>query len=89
MQETQLRHGINNGNSKRSIRKFYQFDKNIKTIFLFGGSQGMAFLNSLMEKLILKMKEFNLQIIWQTGDKEYLKFKKYNSKINKGHTFHT
>ena len=36
-----------------------------------------------MEKLILKMRNIKLQIIWQTGDNEYSKFKKYNSDLIK------
>ena len=36
-----------------------------------------------MEKLILKMRNIKLQILWQTGDTEYSKFKKYNSDLIK------
>jgi len=73
-----IRYGINKGNRLKS-RKFYNFDKNIKVLFLFGGSQGSSFLNNLMERLILKMEKFRFQILWQTGDLEFSKYKKYQS----------
>ena len=75
-----IRFGISDGDKNKS-RKFFQFNKDIKVLFLFGGSQGSSFLNNLMEKLILKMRNIKLQILWQTGDTEYLKFKKYNSDL--------
>ena len=67
-----IRFGINEGDKKKS-RKFFQFNKDIKVLFLFGGIQGSTFLNNLMEKLILKMKSVKLQMLWQTGDNEYSK----------------
>jgi UDP-N-acetylglucosamine--N-acetylmuramyl-(pentapeptide) pyrophosphoryl-undecaprenol N-acetylglucosamine transferase len=42
-----------------------------KTIFVFGGSQGARGINSGIEKIIRKLCERNLNVIWQTGKNEY------------------
>lgn len=42
-----------------------------KTIFVFGGSQGARGINSGIEKIIRKLCERNLNVIWQTGKNEF------------------
>ena len=42
-----------------------------KTIFVFGGSQGARGINSGIEKIIRKLCEKNLNVIWQTGKNEF------------------
>ncbi len=44
-----------------------------KTIFIFGGSQGAAGINRGVEKIIKKLYENNLNIIWQTGNRDFEK----------------
>ncbi len=73
-----IRDGIELGNPKKAF-EFYNFNKNYKTIFLFGGSQGSSFLNFLMSKIVLKLSNLNIQILWQTGHKEYSKYKNHNT----------
>ncbi len=41
------------------------------TIFVFGGSQGARGINSGIEKIIRKLCERNLNVIWQTGKNEF------------------
>ena len=77
-----IRNGIELGNYNNALN-FYKFKKNRKTIFLFGGSQGSSFLNILIKKIIPKLSTLNIQILWQTGDKEYLKYKKNNTTTTK------
>lgn len=38
-----------------------------KTIFIFGGSQGARGINTGIEKIIKKLYEENMNVIWQTG----------------------
>lgn len=42
-----------------------------KTIFVFGGSQGARGINNGLEKIVYKLSENGLNIIWQTGKNEY------------------
>jgi len=74
-----VRHGITNGNINDALEEF-DLEKNCKTIFLFGGSQGSAYLNNLMNNIAHNIAGAGIQILWQTGDKEYIKYSHKNSK---------
>ncbi len=69
-----IRKGIEFGINTNALKSF-KFNKNLKTIFLFGGSQGSSFLNKVMKSLITSFSNLNIQIIWQTGEKEYSMYK--------------
>jgi len=43
------------------------FDTNLKTILILGGSQGSLFLNNLIKDLVSDKNNLNIQIIHQTG----------------------
>ena len=65
---------------KKSLAlKEYNLDEQKKTVFVFGGSQGSAFLNKSMEKIINRFNGISVQVLWQTGDNEYNNYKKYMS----------
>ena len=55
--------------------KFFNFQRDQKIIFIFGGSQGSSFLNKIMNRVISKFSKTSIQIIWQTGEREYSKYK--------------
>ena len=74
-----VRNGIGNGNPDNGFKEF-NFKNINKTIFLFGGSQGSAFLNKAMSKIAEKISGAGIQILWQTGDAEYLKYSSMDSK---------
>ena len=74
-----IRSTILNGKKKSAIKDF-NLSENKKTLFIFGGSQGSRFLNDSLLKIIREINFKNIQIIWQTGDKD---FRKYKSLINK------
>ncbi len=74
-----VRKGIANGSKIEASKKFNLSLKN-KTIFLFGGSQGSAYLNKMIFSIIKNLTYAGLQIIWQTGDKDYIKYKHYSTK---------
>ena len=72
-----VRRGITNG-IRSDAKTSFNLRPNKKTVFLFGGSQGSSYLNSMMEKIIKKFSSFDIQILWQTGDLHYHKYKGYN-----------
>ena len=74
-----IRSTILNGKKKLAIKDF-NLSENKKTLFIFGGSQGSSFLNNSLLNIIQKINFKNIQIIWQTGDKD---FRKYKSLANK------
>ena len=73
-----IRKGIENGNISKGLKEF-RFIENKKIIFLFGGSQGSAYLNKMMNKIVSKISNAGIQILWQTGDLEYNQYKIMNS----------
>ncbi len=72
-----VRQGIAKGRKKEAGDEF-NLDPKLKTIFLFGGSQGSAYLNKMMDAVVKKFNRSGLQVLWQTGDMEYPQYKKYN-----------
>ena len=74
-----VRSGIGNGNPDNGFREF-NFRNINKTIFLFGGSQGSAFLNKAMSKIAEKISGAGIQVLWQTGDAEHIKYSSMDSK---------
>jgi len=73
-----VRKGIENGNRNRGLKNF-RFKENKKIIFLFGGSQGSAYLNKMMNKIVPNISNAGIQVIWQTGELEYNRYKMMNS----------
>jgi len=77
-----IRASIMNGDRKKAGLLF-DIDLSQKTIFLFGGSQGSAFLNDMMSNCIQLFESEKIQIIWQTGENQYDEYKKYDSPLIK------
>ena len=73
-----VRQGIMDGNKLKAVKEF-RLDPEKKTVFLFGGSQGSAFLNQIMNKVVNNIAAANIQVLWQTGDKEYDLYNKKDS----------
>ena len=71
-----IRNNIINGDKLLAI-KYYSLVENKKTIFIFGGSQGSAFLNKSIASVVNNFNSNSIQILWQTGDKEFNNYKKY------------
>ena len=81
-----IRTNIQNGDRKKSGLLF-DLNPDQKTIFLFGGSQGSAFLNKIMNGCISMFNSEKIQILWQTGQIQYEQFKHLNSSIVKVRPF--
>ena len=73
-----IRKGLTKGNKSLGYKNF-NFKNKYKTIFLFGGSQGSSYLNNILSQIIKEFKNANIQVLWQTGDTEFGKYKKYTS----------
>ena len=73
-----IRNNIVSGEKSLALKE-YNLDEQKKTVFVFGGSQGSAFLNKSMEKIINRFNGISVQVLWQTGDNEYNNYKKYMS----------
>ena len=73
-----VRQGISDGNPQRGLKEF-KLAEDHKTIFLFGGSQGSAYLNKMMSQVVANIAGAGLQILWQTGDLEYIKYRSMES----------
>jgi len=71
-----IRNNIMNGNKLSAINQ-HGLVENKKTIFIFGGSQGSSFLNKSIASVVNNFNNNSIQILWQTGDKEYQIYKKY------------
>ncbi|MBT3180371.1 MAG: undecaprenyldiphospho-muramoylpentapeptide beta-N-acetylglucosaminyltransferase [Candidatus Marinimicrobia bacterium] len=74
-----VRQGIADGNRDNGIKEF-KLKKDHQTIFLFGGSQGSAYLNKMLNKVVDNIAGAGLQVLWQTGDSDYNKYKHRDSK---------
>jgi len=59
-------------NKKKAIELF-KFKQSQPVIFITGGSSGSPLINNLILKDIHVLIENNIQIIWQTGEKDYVK----------------
>jgi len=69
-----VRKGIADG-IKNNAGKEFNLDPKNKTVFLFGGSQGSSYLNRMMNSIVEKLTQSGIQVLWQTGDLEYQKYK--------------
>ena len=77
-----IRNNICDGDNEIAIKNF-ELSKNRKTIFIFGGSQGSRLLNQSLSKIIKKINFKNIQILWQTGDKDFQKYSSFSNKYIK------
>jgi len=81
-----IRTNIQNGDRKKGGLLF-DLNPDQKTIFLFGGSQGSAFLNNIMNECISMFDSEKIQILWQTGQSQYRQFKHLDSSLIKVRPF--
>ena len=77
-----VRSNIDKGNREQGLKSF-SFKNNIKTVLIFGGSQGSLFLNKIISKIIESLCIHEIQFLWQTGQNHYQEFKKFENKIVK------
>jgi UDP-N-acetylglucosamine--N-acetylmuramyl-(pentapeptide) pyrophosphoryl-undecaprenol N-acetylglucosamine transferase len=68
-------------------RKYFDIDKGLTTILIFGGSQGARSINKAIDNIIAQGTLDNVQIVWQTGklDFEFYKDKYKNDRNTRLH----
>ncbi len=71
-----VREGIEMGNRMTALNQF-SLKNDLKTLFVFGGSQGSLSINRYISKIA--QKENDYQILWQTGALHYDDLKRFNS----------
>ncbi|MCB0725119.1 MAG: undecaprenyldiphospho-muramoylpentapeptide beta-N-acetylglucosaminyltransferase [Ignavibacteriae bacterium] len=65
--------------SKEEAYELFGLDSGKRTLFIFGGSQGAKGINEAVENIIDKLREMNINIIWQTGKTDFDRLhEKYN-----------
>ena len=72
------RKSILNGH-RTDAAKTFNFSPEKDTVFLFGGSQGSAALNKIMNTAINSLQQEGVQVIWQTGYNQFSKFQHHDS----------
>ena len=72
------RKGILNGH-RSDAAKTFNFKPEKDTVFLFGGSQGSAALNKIMNSAIDSLQQEDIQVLWQTGHNQFSKFQHHES----------
>ncbi len=56
---------------KKEAKKYFGFDNDNRTLFVFGGSQGAAGINAAIGKMLGMLTEKNINLIWQVGRNNY------------------
>lgn len=56
---------------KLKALEYFKLPSDKKVIFIFGGSQGARGINHGIEKIIKRLYENNLSVIWQTGENDF------------------
>lgn len=59
--------------SKPEALNFFNLNESKSTLFVFGGSQGASSINSALIKCLKNLLLSDVQIIWQTGERDYQK----------------
>ncbi|MFC1607536.1 undecaprenyldiphospho-muramoylpentapeptide beta-N-acetylglucosaminyltransferase [Candidatus Latescibacterota bacterium] len=72
-----IRNAVYSGNREEAAR-FYSFDPLLKTVLIFGGSQGSAAINGAVAGSVEILAQKGYQVLWQTGEREFESRKNYN-----------
>lgn len=67
---------------KEKALEFFNLPNGNKTVFIFGGSQGAKGINEGIERIIKRLYENNLNIIWQTGKSDFSRIRKEYNKLS-------
>ena len=60
--------------SRNDGAKYFGLKPNGKTLLVFGGSLGATSINSATEKIVGELVKAGIQIIWQTGEKDFERY---------------
>lgn len=65
--------------SRKEGGEYFNLDSERKILLVFGGSLGATSLNGVMEKAVPILGEKGVQVIWQTGEKDFDRYEKRKS----------
>ncbi len=74
-----VRETICTGRRDESAREF-GLDPSLKTVLMFGGSQGSAAINHAASGAVESIAAQNIQVLWQTGELEYDTWKSFDGR---------
>src|SRR5205085_11348611 len=69
--------------SRAEAKKYFGLNSDKKTVFILGGSQGASSINRTLLKCFENLTNNDIQIIWQTGSKDY---ETVNSEVKNNHS---
>ncbi len=67
---------------KNTAKRFFGFENDNKTLFVFGGSQGAEGINNAVLKILGILRDKNINLIWQAGKNN---FERINNEIKEKH----
>jgi len=73
-----VRSEIGTGKRDSSAAKF-DLNPDLKTVLVFGGSQGSHALNSVVSQLVKRIVPMGIQLLWQTGRNEFERYSKFDN----------
>jgi len=73
-----VRKNLEKVNKERALEKF-NLNSKLKTVLVLGGSLGAESINNAIVKIINDLEKNDVQLIWQTGQNYYMKYKDYSS----------
>ena len=76
-----VRNEIGTGFRDMSSAKF-GLDPALKTVLVFGGSQGSHAINTAFSAIAGSLARDGIQLLWQTGEKEFGLYKKFHGQFN-------
>lgn len=72
-----VRNEIGTGNHETAAALF-GFNPSVKTVLVFGGSQGSRALNTVISGTAERLALKEIQVLWQTGQNEYATYKRFD-----------
>ncbi|MEO6695578.1 MAG: undecaprenyldiphospho-muramoylpentapeptide beta-N-acetylglucosaminyltransferase [Ignavibacteria bacterium] len=61
---------------RKTALEYFELSSDKKTLFIFGGSQGARGINNGVEKIINRLSDNKLNVIWQTGKSDHERLNK-------------
>jgi UDP-N-acetylglucosamine--N-acetylmuramyl-(pentapeptide) pyrophosphoryl-undecaprenol N-acetylglucosamine transferase len=63
---------------RESSARSFGLDPAVKTLLVFGGSQGSLAINKAFSRIVEPLAERGVQVLWQAGDAEFPAWKEYD-----------
>ncbi|MCK5824467.1 MAG: undecaprenyldiphospho-muramoylpentapeptide beta-N-acetylglucosaminyltransferase [Ichthyobacteriaceae bacterium] len=73
---------LNDLTTKEKALSDFGLNSDKKTVLILGGSLGARAINNQIDKILTKLKEYNYQVIWQTGKLYYEDYKHLHEEGN-------